>query len=188
MMTATRGTRRGSRAFPLMRIRRPSHRGAVMLPTPRLTGATCRARPHLRRSMVSRCHHRAGHRRRGTTRLWGRARVRWLLLSKWAFGRPAPARRPTGRALPSRQDLRPVRSIPLGGRRSVRCPSASSTMVRITRTLTPCRGTGRGGGRQTRCQHQRSAGGGTEHRPAALAVTAYPGWRGPGCSCAPYRR
>jgi hypothetical protein len=140
--------------FPPMRIRRPSHRGAVMSLAPRLTRATCRGRPHLRHSVVPRCHRRASHGRRGATRLWDRARVRRLPLSGWAFGRPALVRRPAGRALPSRQDLRPVRSIPLGGRRSVRCPSASSTTVRITRTLTPCRGAGRGGGRQIRCRRQ----------------------------------
>jgi hypothetical protein len=30
--------------------------------------------------------------------------------------------------------------------------------------------------------------GGTERYPAALTVVAYPGWWGPGCSCAPCRR
>jgi hypothetical protein len=90
----------------------------------------------------------------GATRLWGRARVWWLPLLEWAFGRPAPVRRPAGQALPSRQDLRPVRSIPLGGRRSVRCLSANSTTVRIARTLTPCRCAGRGGGRQIRRRRQ----------------------------------
>jgi hypothetical protein len=148
--TATRGARRESRAFPPTRIRRPSHRGAVMSPVPRLTGATCRGCPRLLRSVVSRCRRRAGHGRRGTTGLWGRARVRRLPPSEWAFGRPVPVRRPAGSALPSRQDLCPIRSIPLGGQRSVRCPSASSTTVQITRTLTPCRGAGRGGGRQIR--------------------------------------
>jgi hypothetical protein len=81
----------------------------------------------------------------GATRSWGRAHVRRLPLPEWAFGRHAPVQRPTGRALPSHQDLRPVRSIPLGGQRSVRCLSASSTTVRIARTLTPCRGAGHRG-------------------------------------------
>jgi hypothetical protein len=153
-MTATRGARRGSRAFPPTRIHRPSHRGTAMSPAPRLTGAICRGRPHLRRFVVPRCHRRAGHGRRGATRLWGRARVWRLPLSEWASGRPTPARRPAGRALPSRQDLCPVRSIALGGQRSVRCPFASSMTVRIAQTLTPCRGADRGGGRQIRCRRR----------------------------------
>jgi hypothetical protein len=65
--TATRGARRGSRAFPPTRIRHPSHRGAAMSPVPLLTGAICRGRPCLRRFVVPRCRRRAGHGRRGTT-------------------------------------------------------------------------------------------------------------------------
>jgi hypothetical protein len=42
-------------------------------------------RPRLCRSVVPRCRRRAGHGRRGATRLWGRARVRRLPLSEWAF-------------------------------------------------------------------------------------------------------
>jgi hypothetical protein len=90
----------------------------------------------------------------GCDKLWGRARIRRLSLPEWAFGRPTLVRCSVGRAPPSLQDLRPVRSIPLGGRRSVRCPSSSSMTVRIAWTLTPCRGAGRGGGRQIRRRRQ----------------------------------
>jgi hypothetical protein len=125
-----------------------------MLLAPRWTRATCRGCPRLRCSVVPRCCHRSGHGRRGVTRLWGRACIRRLPLFEWAFGRPVPVRRPVGRALPSRQVLRPVRSIPLVGRRSVRCLFTSSTTVRIARTLTPFRGADRGGGRQIRRRRQ----------------------------------
>jgi hypothetical protein len=152
--TATRDTRRESWAFPPTKIHHPSLCGAVMSPAPRLTGATCRGHPRRCRSVVPRCRRRAGRGRWGATRLWGRAHVRRLPLPEWAFGRPAPIRRPAGRALPNLQDLHPARSIPLGGQRSIRCLSASSMTVQIGRTLTPCRGAGRGGGRQIRrrCQ------------------------------------
>jgi hypothetical protein len=66
-----------------------------------------------------------------------------------------PARHPAEWALPSRRDSRPVRSIPQGGQRSDRCPSARSMMARTVRTPTPCRGAGRGGGRRIR--HRRRA-------------------------------
>jgi hypothetical protein len=158
-----------------------------MLPAPWLPGATCRGRPSLHRSVVPRCCCRDGHRRRGAKRLWGRARVRRLPLSEWAFGRRAPVRRPAGWALPSRQDLRPARLIPLGGRRSIWCPSASSTTVWIARTLTPRRAPVAGEVVRFDVNAKHSASGRTERRPAALAVVAYPGQRGPRCSCAPYR-
>jgi hypothetical protein len=148
--TATRGGRRGSRASPPMRIHRPSRRGAVTSPTPRSTGSTCRGRPRLHRSVALNCRRRAGRGRRGVTRLWARAHIRWLLLPVWACGQPAPVRAPPERALPSCRDLRPVRSIPRGGRRSDRCPSAGSMMARTVRTPTPCRGACRGGGRRIR--------------------------------------
>jgi hypothetical protein len=76
-------------------------------------------------------------------------------LPEWACGRPTPVRCPAGRALSSRRDPRPVRSIPRGGRRSDWCLSASSMTARTTRTLTPCRGDGREGGRRIR--HRRRA-------------------------------
>jgi hypothetical protein len=75
----------------------------------------------LRRSAAPRCCRHASLGRRGVTRLWARGRVRRLPLPDWAFGRPAPVRRPAEWALPSRRDRRLVRSIPLGGRRSDRC-------------------------------------------------------------------
>jgi hypothetical protein len=153
MTIATRSGRRGSRASPPMRIRRLSRRGAAMSPAPRSTGATCWGRPHRRRPVALKCRHRAGRERRGTTRLWARAHVRRLPLSEWASGLSAPVRRPAGRALPSCKDLRPVKPILREGRRSDRCPSASSMTARTAPTPTPCRSAGRGGG--GRIRHRR---------------------------------
>jgi hypothetical protein len=137
-----------------MRIRRPSRRGAAMSPTRRSTGATCRGRPRRRRRVALKCHRRAGYGRRGATRLQARAHVRWLPLPEWASGRPAPVRRPVGRALPSRRDLRSAMPTLREGRRCDRCPSASFMMARTGPTPTPCRGTGRGGGRRIRCRRR----------------------------------
>jgi hypothetical protein len=133
-----------------MRICRPSRRGAAMSPTPRSTGATCRGRPRCRRPVALKCHRRAGRRRWGATRLWAQAHVRQLPLPEWASRRSAPVRHPSGRGLPSRRDLRPVKTILREGRRSNQCSSASSMTARTGPTPSPCRGAGRGGGRRIR--------------------------------------
>jgi hypothetical protein len=121
-----------------------------MSPAPRSTGATCRGRPRLHRSEVLKRRRRAGRGRRGATRLWARAHARRLPLPVWASGRPAPVRCPAERVLPSLRSLRPVRPILRGGRRSDRCPFASSMTTRTAPTPTPCIGAGRGGRRRIR--------------------------------------
>jgi hypothetical protein len=141
-----------------------------------------------RHAMALKCHRRTGRERWGTTRLWARAHVRRLLLPVWACGRPAPVWRLAERALPSRIDPRPVRSIPRGGRRSDLCPSARSTMARTVRTPIPCRGASRGGGRRIRRRHRARRRCGTKCCPTRLTIIDYPERRGPGCPCAPHRR
>jgi hypothetical protein len=76
--TATKGERRGSLASPPMKTRRPSLRGAEMLPVRRSTGATCRGHPRQRLPVTLKCRRRASRRRLGATRPWVRAHVRWL--------------------------------------------------------------------------------------------------------------
>jgi hypothetical protein len=61
-----------------MRTRRPIRCGAAMSPARRSTRATSRGRPRHRRFAAPKCHHRAGRRRRGATRLWARSHVRRL--------------------------------------------------------------------------------------------------------------
>jgi hypothetical protein len=169
-----------------MRIRRPSHHGAAMSPAPRLTGATCQGHPRLRRSMVPRDRCRSGLGRRGATRLCGRARVRRLPLPEWVFGRTAPVQRLAGWALPSRQDLRLVKSIPPGDWRSV---------------LVPVHQLYDGSDRpdSDSLQRRRSRGRSSDSTstPSAVPVvdpSTAPQClqslliRGGGCSCAPYRR
>jgi hypothetical protein len=121
---------------------------------PRLTRATCRGHPRLRLPEVMKCRRRAGRGRRVATRLWARAHVRRLPLPEWTRGRPTPVRRPAGWGLPGHRDLRPAKLILREGRRSDRCPSARSMTVWTARTLTPCRGAGRGGGRRIRRRRQ----------------------------------
>jgi hypothetical protein len=153
-ITTPRGGRRGSWASPPMRTHHPSRRGVAMSPARRLTGATCRVRPHRHHLTMLKCLRRVGRKRRGATRLWARAHVRRLPLPEWTSGRSAPVRRPAGRALLSRRDLRPVKSVLREGRRSGRRPPASSMTARTAPTPTPCRGAGRGGDCRTRRRRQ----------------------------------
>jgi hypothetical protein len=163
-----------------MRIRHPSRRGAVMSPARRSTGATCWGRPRHRRPVALKCRRRTGRERRGTARLWARAHVGRLPLPEWASGRPAPVWHPAGRALPGHRDLHLAKPILREGRRSDWCPSARSMTVRTTRTPTPCKG--------AVAREVVGFGVDAERCPVALTVVAYPGWRGPGYSCAPYRK
>jgi hypothetical protein len=81
----------------------------------RLTRAPCRGHPRRRHPVALKCHRRTVRERWATTRLWARDHARWFLLPVWACGRPALVQHPAERALPSRRDPRPVRSIPLLG-------------------------------------------------------------------------
>jgi hypothetical protein len=138
--TVTRDGKRGSKASPPMRIRRPSRRGAVMSPVPRSTGATCRGHPRPPPPRGAEVSSSRRPREVGHDKTVSSSSRPAAPLPEWAYGRPAPVRRPTEQALPSRRDLHPVRSIPRGGRRSDRCPSASSMTARTARTPTPCIG------------------------------------------------
>jgi hypothetical protein len=113
-----------------------------MSPGRRSTGATCQGRPRRHCPVELKCRRHAGRGRWGAARLWARAHV---LRSpppppEWASGRSAPARRPLGRTLLSRRDMRPAKPILREGWRSDRCPSTSSITARTGPTPTPCRG------------------------------------------------
>jgi hypothetical protein len=99
---------------------------------------------------VSKFRRRAVRWRPGATRLLAKARSRRLARPESTSRWPAPARCPTGRALPSRSDLRPIKLISREGRRSGRHLPASSMTSPTASTPTPCRGAGRGGGYRTR--------------------------------------
>jgi hypothetical protein len=121
-----------------------------MSPARRSTGATCWVRPRHRRLTALKCRRCAGRKQRGATRLWTRAHVRRPPLPEWTSGRSAPVRHPTGRALPSRRDVCPVKPTLQVGRRSGRRLPASSMTAQTDPTLSPCWGTGLGGDRRTR--------------------------------------
>jgi hypothetical protein len=116
----------------------------------RSTGATCWVRPRHRRLTALKCRRCAGRKQRGATRLWTRAHVRRPPLPEWTSGRSAPVRHPTGRALPSRRDVCPVKPTLQVGRRSGRRLPASSMTAQTDLTLSPFWGTGLGGDRRTR--------------------------------------
>jgi hypothetical protein len=125
-----------------------------MSPARRSIGATCWGCPRRRHLAVLKCSRGSSRRRRSAIRPWARAHIRRFPSPEWTSGRSSPVRRPTGRVLPVRKDLRPVKPILRGGRRSDRSPPASSMMARTAPTPTPCRGTGHGGDHWTQRRHR----------------------------------
>jgi hypothetical protein len=99
--------------------------------------------------MPQKCHRRGANRWTHMTRMRARARDQQLAPPERTGGWFALTWSPAGRAPPSCRDPRLVRQTLRGGRRSGRLQYASSSMVPTAPTRTPCRGAGRGRGRQT---------------------------------------
>jgi hypothetical protein len=137
-----------------MKTRHRSRRAAATLPAWQWTGATCRGRPRRRLHAPLKCHHRGDRRRPRLTRRCTRARDRQLALPERTSGRSALTWRPTRRVPPSCREPHHTKLTPRGGRRSVRRPSASFSMVLTAPTQIPCSGAGRGGSRRTRRRHR----------------------------------
>jgi hypothetical protein len=159
-----------------------------MLPTRRLTGATCQGRPHCRLLAVQKCRRRNSRKWPCMTRPWARARVRRLAPPERTSGRSALVWRPAGREPPSRRDPRLAKPTLREGRRSGRRPLTSFTMAPTTPTPIPCRGADRGESRRTRRRRRAHRRRQSQALPRGVCSHCLSKSGGPGCSRVPHRQ
>jgi hypothetical protein len=117
-----------------MKTRRSSRRGAAMSPVRRSTGETCQGHPRRRSLVTLKCRRRASRRQHKTVGSSTRQAARPAREDqRMVRSRAVPSG--TGASEPQRSA--PIKSIPREGRRSGRCPPASSMTALTAQTLTP---------------------------------------------------